>query len=375
MQQVDTAGTNARGLSRTIPLSIIATLLIGMALLVDGSHARSASSVEQNGGISTPRSMGSSTTARVRLALPNRGLKRLIPHRFGKKMMLAFVTNNPSDYWRIARKGTEAAQTELPDVDLEFVMPADGTAATQKQMVDDLIARGVNGIAISPVDPTNQTHWLNTVAAKTKLITQDSDAPKSNRIAYVGTDNVAAGVQCGGLIKQAIPRGGKIMLFVGKRDSQNAYDREMGIRDALKGSNIHIIDVRSDDTDYARAKANPADALVKYPHIAGLVGLWSYNGPAIISAVEDANKIGKVKIVCFDEEGATLAGVKSGAVYATVVQQPYWFGYNGVKLLARLVRGDQSGIPQGGKLFIPTLAIKKTNVDEFWAKLNEMRGR
>ena len=47
------------------------------------------------------------------------------------------------------------------------------------------------------------------------------------------------------------------------------------------------------------------------PDVAGLVGLWSYNGPAILNAVKDAGKVGKVKIVSFDEEDETLTGVKA----------------------------------------------------------------
>ncbi|MDQ2733012.1 MAG: sugar-binding protein [Armatimonadota bacterium] len=293
----------------------------------------------------------------------------------GGKQLIAFVTNNASDYWTIARIGTEAAQKELPDINLQFIMPADGTAATQMQQVDGLIAKGVKGIAISPVDPKNQTAWLTTIAAKTKLITQDSDAPNSHRIAYIGTDNHAAGLQVGGLIKQAIPQGGPIMLFVGTRDAQNAHDRETGIRDALKGSNIQILDVKTDDADHARAKSNAADVLVKNQNIAGLVGLWSYNGPAILSALQDAGKVGKVKIVCFDEEDQTLAGIKSGAIYATVVQQPYQFGYQGVKLLAQLIKGDMSGVPKGGQRNIPTQAITKANLADYQAKLNKLRGR
>ncbi|BDI31457.1 sugar ABC transporter substrate-binding protein [Capsulimonas corticalis] len=293
----------------------------------------------------------------------------------GGAVPLAFVTNNASDYWTIAHKGVDAASKELPNVNVQFVMPADGTAATQKSDVDDLLAKGVKGIAISPVDPNNQIQMLNDVAKKTILITQDSDAATSDRVCYIGTDNHAAGLMAGGLIKEAIPQGGKIMMFVGARDAQNAKDRETGIRDALKGSNITVVDVRTDDADHAKAKSNVADALVKTPDLACLVGLWSYNGPAILNAVKDAHKVGQVKIVCFDEEDETLAGVKDGSIYATVVQQPYQFGYQGVKLLNDLVAGKKDGIPAGKQIFIPTQAIKKDNVDDFQVKLNKLRGR
>jgi ABC-type sugar transport system substrate-binding protein len=209
----------------------------------------------------------------------------------GSKGTIAFVTNNASDYWILARKGTEKAANELKDYKVQFVMnPSTDAAAAQKQKLQDLVTDGVKGIAVSPVDPTNQTPDLNTIAAKALLITQDSDAPTSNRVCYIGTDNVAAGKMAGEAVKKALPDGGKIMVFVGKKDAQNAKERYQGLQESLKGSKVTIIDIRTDDGDRARAKQNVADALVAYPDIAGCVGLWSYNGPAIYSAVKDAKR-------------------------------------------------------------------------------------
>ena len=293
----------------------------------------------------------------------------------GKQLRLAFVTNNASDFWTIARAGCNKAAEEVPNITVDFQIPGDGTAASQKRIIDDLLARGTDGIAISPVDPTNETPMLNDVAKQAVLFTQDSDAPKSDRACYVGTDNVAAGRQAGDLIKKALPDGGKIMLFVGTLDAQNARDRYAGIKESLKDSKVEIIDVRTDDTDRVRAKANVQDTLVKYPDIAGLVGLWSYNGPAILNATRDGQKTGKVKIICFDEEDETLAGVKSGDIFATVVQQPYEFGRQCMTLMAKVARGDKSVIPPSKQIFIPTLAIDKAAVDEFQTKLNKLRGR
>ena len=212
-------------------------------------------------------------------------------------LRLAFVTNNASDFWTIARKGTEKADAELNDVTVEFRLPADGTAAEQKRMLDDLLSKGVEGIAVSPVDPENQIQTLNEIAKSVLVVTQDSDAPTSDRAFYVGTDNVAAGRVAGGLIKEVLPQGGKIMLFVGKLDARNAQERLQGIREALQGSNVEIIDTRTDDTDRVRAKSNVSDTLVRHPDVVGLVGLWSYNGPAILNAVTEANKRGQIKIV------------------------------------------------------------------------------
>ena len=293
----------------------------------------------------------------------------------GRKHKLAFVTNNASDYWTIARAGCNQAAKDLPDVELDFQIPSDGTAATQKRIVDDLLARGVDGIAISPVDPANQTQMLNEAAKQCLLITQDSDAPTSDRACYLGTDNTAAGRQAGELIKQALPDGGKIVVFVGTLDAQNARERFNGIKEALAGSKVEILDTRTDDTDHVRAKANAADILVKDPDVACLVGLWSYNGPAIVNAVKEANKVGAVKIVCFDEEDETIQGLRDGAIFATVVQQPYQFGRQGIEMMDKYLGGDHSVIPADKKLIIPTLPITRDKVEEFAAHLKQLRGR
>ena len=172
-----------------------------------------------------------------------------------------------------------------------------------------------------------------------------------------------------------MPEGGKIMVFVGKLDARNAAERLQGIKEALQGSNVTILDTRTDDADRVRAKSNVADTLVKYPEVAGLVGLWSYNGPAILNAVRDAGKVGQVKIIAFDEEDETLAGIRDGAVYGTVVQQPYEFGYQAIKMMAQTLGGDRSGIPPNKQKFVETKIIKRDTVEQFTKQINELRGR
>jgi ribose transport system substrate-binding protein len=292
-----------------------------------------------------------------------------------KKTRIAFITNNTSDFWTIARKGTEKAQAELPNVEIEFRINSEPTAAGQQRIVDDLLAKGVDGIAISPVDPKNQTQLINRAANQAVVFTQDSDAPNSNRACYIGTDNEAAGRQAGQLVKEALPEGGRIMVFVGTMDAQNAQDRYRGLKQTLEGTKVEIIDVRTDGGESVNAKRNAADTLVKYPDIVGMVGLWAYNGPAILGAVKEAGKIGKVKIVAFDEEDATLSGIKEGAIYGTIVQQPFEFGYQSMIKLAKAIGGDKSGIPPSKLDIVQTLAIKKDGVDDFIVKINKLRGR
>jgi ribose transport system substrate-binding protein len=157
-----------------------------------------------------------------------------LPETTGAQVRVAFVTNNASDFWRIARAGIRKAEAELGTV-CEFHIPPSGTADDQQRIVEALIAKKLSGLAISPNDPANQTDLLNRAAESMNVITQDSDAPASKRACYVGTDNYKAGRVAGQLIKEVLPDGGTLRCFVGRLDAQNAKERYQGILDELEG--------------------------------------------------------------------------------------------------------------------------------------------
>ena len=292
----------------------------------------------------------------------------------GPAIRVSFVSNNAADFWQIAKAGVRQAEKDF-NVSCDFRMPDDGTPAKQQQIVQDLLAAGVDGMAISPIDPVNMTELLNEVARQIPLICHDSDAPDSERSCYVGTNNFEAGREAGKLVKQALPEGGPIMVFVGRMDVQNAIERVGGLRKELEGTDITVLDVRTDLTDRARAKQNVEDTLARHPEVKCLVGIWAYNAPAILSAVKDAGREGQIAIVAFDEEDDTLQGVKDGHVHATVVQQPYEFGYQSVRILSDQIRGQNPRIPADKIIHVPVKIIRADNVDAFWANLRKQRGR
>jgi ribose transport system substrate-binding protein len=228
---------------------------------------------------------------------------------------------------------------------------------------------------VSAVDPKTMSDALDRIGKQVALFTTDSDAPKSSRVAYIGSSNTDAGKQAGEIALKALPNGGKCMGFVGLPGADNARERIDGFKDAIKGSKVELVDVRADDIDFARSKRNVEDTLTAHPEINCMVGYYSYNTPDIYQVLKQAGKLGQITIVGFDEDPITLGGVKEGTIASTVVQQPYEWGYQGMKDMAKYLEGDKSFVPKDGLIIIPTKVISKDNVDDFWAELKERQGK
>jgi ribose transport system substrate-binding protein len=290
------------------------------------------------------------------------------------KPTLAFVVNGASDFWKAAEAGVKKAQAELPNYNLELKYPEQSSVAIQQRLMDDLVTAGVKAIMVSAVDPKTSTDGLNKIASETALFTTDSDAPQTKRVAYIGSSNIDAGKQAAEIAKKAMPDGGKCLGFVGLLGADNAKERIEGMKEGLAGTKIELIDVRGDDIDQARAKKNVEDALVASPDVTCMVGFYSYNTPRIYEALRDAGKLGQITVVGFDDDPITLGGVKEGTVAATVVQQPFEWAYQGMKLMAAYLEGDKSGIPENGLIIIPTKIIGKDDVDAYAANLKAMSG-
>ena len=305
------------------------------------------------------------------------------------KPRVAFVTNGVASFWTIAEKGAKAGGEEY-DAEVSVHMPVSGVS-DQKRMLEDLVVRQVDGIAVSPIDPVNQTDFLDRIARRTTLITHDSDAPDSDRLVYIGMDNYDAGRMCGKLVKKALPDGGEVFIFIGRLEQDNARRRRQGVIDelldrshdptrydppgsTLKGEKYVVLGTLTDQFDRAKGKANAEDVLTRHPNVDAMVGLFAYNPPLILEALKGGGQLGKVKVIAFDEANETLQGIKDGTVSGTIVQNPYEYGRQSVRVLAAYDRGDKSVIPESGMIDIPARTITVENVDAFWADLKEKTG-
>jgi ribose transport system substrate-binding protein len=281
-----------------------------------------------------------------------------------KKLKVGFVGRQANDYWSFVRFGCDTAVVTLGDVELDFRTPGGRTTADQNLVLSNLMASGVQAIAISPLNGDEQAAVLNSIPTNILLVCADNDASQSRRAAYVGTDNVAAGTQAAGLLKAALPQGGKVALLVGSATAQNARDRIAGIKTGLAGSGIEIVETLVDSMSATAAFENAQKTLAAHADLAGLVGLYSYDGPAILSAVRSAGKTNQVKIVCFDAHKDTLDGIAAGHIFGTIVQNPYKIGNRTVELMTKHLRGDKTALA-AGKIHIPSQVVTVENVADY----------
>ena len=308
----------------------------------------------------------------------------------------AFVTNGPSEFWTLAAAGVAAAKAEVGCETL-VRMPASGAVDEQKRLLEDVMALGVQGIAVSPCDPDNLTPLLDQLAKQTLLITHDSDAPKSQRRCFVGIDNYDAGRLAGKLLAEACPNGGPVVLFLGNLDQDNAKRRRQGLLDELAGRvrdpqrfdpagsvlTVGKFEVRAtftDQFDRQKTKAQAQDAMTRWPDLVGMVGMFAYQPPILLDVLRSAQKLGAVQIVAFDEDAQTLQGIVDGHVHATVVQDPYEYGHQSILLLDRLHKaGDEPKraalLPPNGVLDVPVRALRKADVPGFQQDLAKKLGK
>ncbi|MDZ4689596.1 MAG: substrate-binding domain-containing protein [Planctomycetaceae bacterium] len=285
--------------------------------------------------------LGSSSSTDASPAVPTAGLKRII-----------ILTNSASSYWDPCRAGVldSVSQLKLNDAGLTAVMEVnDGTLQGQ---LDKLRQYGsqtdVAAIGICPINATNSALVDELKKFRDRgiqVITIDSDFDRSlfrdTRHAFLGTDNAAGGRALGQCALALRPEGGSYVAFVGETGAQNAIDRIAGLVEGA-GEKFTSKDTMADATDRSRARENVRNAIRNHPDLNTLAGIWSYNAPAIVDVVRELNVREKFKVVVFDAEPLTIQAMKDGDVDVLIVQDPYAMGYQGVRMLAALVKKDEA---------------------------------
>jgi ribose transport system substrate-binding protein len=272
----------------------------------------------------------------------------------GKRIII--LTNGNSPFWDAAGVGVREAAKKL-DLDkagLKAVVETnDGTDGGQINKLrqygtqDDIVAIGLSVNTAGNEAIVDEMKKLRDKGIF--VVTIDSDVDRAmhrdSRIAFIGTDNLVGGRELGKCAKGLLPDGGEYVTFVGIPAAQNAKERVGGFAEGA-GPKFKSKDNAADATDRTRARQNVRTALDNHPDLKLLVGIWSYNAPAIVDVVREKGVRDRMKVIAFDAEPIAIEEMGKGMIDAMVVQNPFEMGYQGVRLLKALVEKDEKSIKE-----------------------------
>ena len=265
----------------------------------------------------SPQPAGSGNTARA-------------PQRYATVVFLS-----GSEFFNWAHAGMrDAAKLLGADITVELQGPAEWDASLQARSIEQLIARDVDGIVVSAGEPNALVPAIDkAIAAGIPVITFDSDAPGSKRLAFVGTNNYNAGWTAGKAMAEWL--GGKgevgISTFPGPDHLKQRVD---GFTAALRqfAPEVRIAATVNDEGDVARAESQITAMLQANPGITGIFCAHGNPGPGAAAAVRNLGRRGQVQILAFDFGTPVIELIESGEIKGTVGQNPYLMGYMGMLL-------------------------------------------
>jgi len=288
-------------------------------------------------------------------------------------------------YWELAGAGFAKAGDQLK-VKTEFVGPRDYDPNAEREAFDAAVAKKPAGILLAVTDVSVLQDGINSaVEAGIPVITLDSDAPGSNRLFFVGTDNYQAGFSGGRRLAQELKGKGNVVVFT-MPGQPNLQDRLRGYRDAVANTEIKItreVDIQGDP----RIAFDTTMEIVKNEKdkVQAFVCLEAQSGKEVAEVLDRNNVKGKV-VMAMDTDPETLQWIQKDGIAATIAQKPYTMAFVGLEMLDTLhhhkpAAPDADG-PQNNFASLPVFVntgsalIDKANVDSFLeAKQSATSGR
>lgn len=284
------------------------------------------------------------------------------------------VCANPKiPYWQEAGAGLAKAAREL-NVQAELIGPDIYDAKSELAEFKRIMAKKPAGILISPGDSAVLQPEIDAaVAAGVPVITVDSDAPQSQRLFFIGTNNFQAG-QLGGRQLAKLLNGKGNVVFYTIANQKNLEERLAGYRSALEASpGIKVTQVIDMKGDPRQTFDSVMELVEKKAPIDAFVALESMSGSEIAEVLERGKVEGRI-IMAMDTAASTLEWIEKGRIAATLMQRPFTMGYYGLKTLAGIVEDKKTATgkpnPTDPKASYPvfmdtgTMLVDKSNLAE-----------
>ncbi|WP_223594392.1 sugar-binding protein [Neobacillus bataviensis] len=245
-----------------------------------------------------------------------------------------------NEYWRLVERGAKAAAKEY-GVLLEYAGPKQANIEDHVKTIEMSAASKVDGIMTQGLSDEQFTPLINRVVAKgIPVITVDTDAANSKRLAYIGTDNYYSGFLAGKALIADTKGKANVAIITGSFYANHMQQRVKGFQDAVKGEKgIHIVTIEESEISRVKAAEKANQILQDYPEVNAFFGTSALDGIEIAHVVEKYKMQNKIYIIGFDTLPETLDYIRKGTIKATVVQEPYQMGYEAVRMMINLIKG------------------------------------
>ena len=246
-------------------------------------------------------------------------------------------------FWQSVHAGAVAAAREA-DVDIEWKGPPQETDfSRQIEIVDSMINARLDGIVIAPTEPTALVAVVERAAREgIPLTIFDSGINTENYVSFVATNNYNAGVLAAKKLAEILGSQGKIAIVKMIPGSASTTQREKGFEDTLGKDfpDIQIVAEQFCMSDRAKALAVAENMLTAHPDLDGMFGSAEPATVGVAQALKSRGQDGKIKFVGFDYSDSIEKDLKSGAIDALVVQDPFKIGYEAVKTVLAKLNGE-----------------------------------
>jgi ribose transport system substrate-binding protein len=230
------------------------------------------------------------------------------------------------------RLGMTLAGRDL-GVTTQYVGPSNLDLTAMLNIIDQKIAQKVSGLLVVGFDPILKSGIDKAVNAGIPVATLDADVPDSKRQIFLGTGNFNVGKLGGQLLAQAIGGKGKVAIIT-RIGQSNLEERVAGYKATLASyPHIQLVQVANDDSDSVKAASVVGSILRTHPDMAGIACVEAAGGVGAATAVQEAGKVGKVKIISMDRDDQTLNFIQRGVILASTAQKTALMSYLGTLIL------------------------------------------
>jgi ribose transport system substrate-binding protein len=281
----------------------------------------------------------------------------------GKQKVFVMVPKGVHPYYEPCYEGFKDAAAKY-GVKAEYRAAKAFEVPQQVEIIENVIARHVDGIAISALDDQGLAPAIaEAVGAGIKVLTFDAPAPSSKALTYIGTVNEAAGYAGAEELIKSMKGEGEVAVLQAGLGAPNLNDRYKGFKRCMseKAPNIKIV-AREDEQGKMDVTVNKTEALLQaHPNLKAIFGFSAEVCPGAAAALKQQGKAGKIILAGFDDLPDTLAGIRSGVVNFCIAQRTYKMGWLSVEKLLEAMDGK----PLPKTIDTGVLVITKDNADSY----------